>query len=425
MEKVLFIVPPHITFADFVKPAFNTRIVTKDGGTFGNVLTDMPLGVLSLSAYFKKHSEAEVRLIDFNVVLNKLEHFDSSSFFDFFKASLAELSSKGFVPTIVAISALFSPSYQNMIILAKCCRQLFPQAMIIVGGGVPTNMPAKIFADSAEIEAICFGEGEKPLLGLVAAKDKLAYLRENSSWITREKIDQNKTFKHDFIEDLDEIPFYDYALLNIADYSLNPAITAYASLEEKNQNFHVMTSRGCPYRCCFCSSHTVHGRAMRYYSLARIREDFTRLRDEYGAKILIFQDDHFVADRARALAIIALIKELGFKAVFQNGLALHALNREMLEALKSAGVDQLMLSVESGSERVLKEIMHKPLSLSIIKQVAADCRDLGIYTNVNILIGLPGETREDIEEAREFLEQCIADMSSPWKDFISDTLTML
>lgn len=62
------------------------------------------------------------------------------------------------------------------------------------------------------------------------------------------------------------------------------------------------------------------------------------------------------------------------------------------------------MSVESGSNRVLKEIMHKPLNLSIVKRVVDDCRELGIYTNANILIGLPGETKQDIEDTRSFLK---------------------
>lgn len=142
---------------------------------------------------------------------------------------------------------------------------------------------------------------------------------------------------------------------------------------------------------------------MRYYTLDRVREDFTRLKRDYQAKTFVFQDDHFLADRRRALAIIQVVRDLQVTAVFQNGLALYALDRQILEALKGAGGDQLVLAVESGSARVLKEIIHKPLSLTTISRVARDCRELGIYTNVNVLIGLPGETKNDIEEARAFL----------------------
>lgn len=404
MEKILFIVPPHISFEDFIHPAFNARTVKKKNGDFGSLLTDMPLGVLALSAYVKKHALAETKLIDFNIIINKLERFESHSFSDFFRGFLSSPEIINFNPSIIGITALFTPSYHSMLDIARSCSELFPSAILVAGGSVPTNMYKEIFVISSDFDALCYGEGEKPLLGLVRAENKLSYLDSSPSWITRKKVDEKQMFRLDFIENLDEIPFYDYGLLNTDDYGLNPAITAYASIDEKKQNFHVMTSRGCPHRCCFCSSHTVHGKAMRYYSISRVRADFLRLRDEYGAKTLIFQDDHFVADKKRALDIIDSVKELKVTAVFQNGIALYALDRKMLEALKRAGVNQLLLSVESGSERVLKEIMHKPLDLKIINRVAADCRELGIYTNVNILIGLPGETKQDIEEARAFLK---------------------
>lgn len=404
MNKTLFIVPPHIKFDDFINPSFNARVMHKKHGSFGSVLTDMPLGLLSLSSYVKKHAPADIRLLDFNIALNKLEGFEFSSFAEFFSATLSSPAWRDFAPDIIGISALFAPSYRNVLAMGQCCREIFPGAVIVGGGGVPTNMYKEIFKSSSCFDALCYGEGEKPVLGLLNADDKLACLETHPSWITRKKVEDGRSFQYDFIEDLDEIPFYDYGLLEVGEYGLNPALTAYASIDEKKLNFHVMTSRGCPNRCCFCSSHTVHGRKMRYFSVNRVREDFKRLRDQYGAKTIVFQDDHLMADKKRALEVIDAVRELNITAVFQNGLALYALDRKMLEALKGAGANQLLLSVESGSDRVLKKIMHKPLNLNIVKRVADDCRDLGIYTNVNILIGLPGETKQDLEEARSFLK---------------------
>lgn len=404
MDKILFIVPPHVSFNQFINPSYNERIIYKKYGCFGSLLTDMPLGVLSLSAYMKKYTAVETKLIDFNIVLNKLESFDYRSFADFFRDFLSDQGLVDFAPSIIGISTLFTPAYRNMLDIATALCDIFPNAVIVAGGGVPTNMYKEIFSESACFDALCYGEGEKPLLGLVEADDKLRYLEENPSWITRRKVESGQSFQHDFIENLDEIPFYDYSICETDEYGLNPVITAYASIEEKKQAFHVMTSRGCPFRCCFCSSHTIHGRRMLYHSINRVREDFKRLRDQYGAKALVFQDDHLMAHKQRVLEIIDIVKELQITAIFQDGLALYALDRKMLEALKSAGVNQLSLSVESGSNRVLKEIMHKPLNLSIVKRVAHDCRELGIYMNVNILIGLPGETKKDIEDTRAFLK---------------------
>lgn len=142
---------------------------------------------------------------------------------------------------------------------------------------------------------------------------------------------------------------------------------------------------------------------MRYHSVGRMREDFTRLKEQYSAGTLIFQDDHFMADKERVREILDILHHLELGSIYQSGLALYALDRPMLEAFYAAGVRQLVLAVESGSQRVLKHLMKKPLKLEISQRVANDCRDLGIYTNTNILIGIPGETKDDIEETRRNL----------------------
>jgi len=401
VEKILFLVPMNISYEDFVNPAYNARIEKKQNGDFTSIFTDMPLGIISMSAYIKKFVPVETKLIDFNLVLNEIKSFKYKSFTELIASTL---KGTNFNPTIIGISSLFTPSYQNIIEMAKCCRKIFPDALIISGGSVPTNLYKEIYRDSPDFDALCYGEGEKPLLGLVKAKNKFSYLQNSPSWITREKIDRPSELKFDFIYDLDEIPFYDYSICDTDKYANNPNISVYGGVKKKRRNFVVMTSRGCPHRCCFCSSHKVHGREMRFFSLKRVTEDFCKLKNEYKAETFVFQDDHFMADKKRSLKILNLIKELRVTAIFQNGIALYTLERDVLEAFKSAGINQIVLAVESGSNNVLKKIMHKPLDLNIVKRVSNDCRELGIYTDINIMIGLPGETKNDIEDTRLFLK---------------------
>ena len=120
---------------------------------------------------------------------------------------------------------------------------------------------------------------------------------------------------------------------------------------------------------------------------------------------MVLEDDHFLSDNKRAKTIIEIAKNLGMKCVFPNALALFGLKKDMLECLQSAGVKQLTLAVESGSQRVLKELMKKPLKTEITERVANDCYEMGIYTDCNIIIGMPGENLDDINEAREFLKE--------------------
>jgi radical SAM superfamily enzyme YgiQ (UPF0313 family) len=414
MDRILFVIPPHLKCDDFLRPAFNARIETRSSGnSFGSVLTDMPLGPMALAAYLKRvlGDLVDVRVLDFNVELNYVEEFPWDNFDEYFakvlrtgKDRVTGESWADYDPNIIGMSVLFSPSYENFLSIAASAREVFPKAVLMAGGGVPTTMYSQIFDDSAAIDALCFAEGEKPLADYLRAADRPQYLAESTSWITRAKKDLPKcSFKPDYVVDLDEIPFGDYSVVRTEDYSLNPALTAYAGVFQKKQNFHYTTSRGCVYHCNFCASHNVNGRTMRYYSVPRVKSDLVRLRDEFGAKTIVFQDDHFMGDRNRALDIVNIIGDLGLTAVFQNSLTLFALKRPMLEAMMRAGVSQLLLSVESGSARVLREIMHKPLTLPIVEQVANDCRDLGIYTDCNILIGNIRETEADIAEGRAFL----------------------
>ncbi|OGF47556.1 MAG: B12-binding domain-containing radical SAM protein [Candidatus Firestonebacteria bacterium RIFOXYA2_FULL_40_8] len=399
-----FIVPPNVSFESFVKPAFNERTVTKKTGVYGSIVTEMPLGILSLSSYLKKNSEIEIKLLDFNIILNKLQSFEYNSFTELFHTVLSSEEWVKYAPTIIGISTLYTPAYHNMLELGKVSKEVFKDALVIAGGGVPTNMYPEIFKTTKCFDALCYGEGEKPMLALVSSVDKHETLNKHTSWVTKEKAAKKARFAFDFIEDLDEIPFPDYDILELKEYRSNSIMSLFPLAKEKKKSFPILTSRGCTHKCCFCSSHTVHGRKMRYYSIGRIKKDFSRLKEKYKADVVIIIDDHFMSEKKRFFAIIEIIKNLGLTSFFPSSLALYALDRKVLEALKSIGVDNLVLSVESGSERVLREIMHKPLNLAIVKRVIEDCREINIASDISILIGLPGETKKDLEDALTFLK---------------------
>ena len=402
MKKMLFVVPMHITFESFMNPAHNSRsFMKKDGKYYNSLSTDIPLGPISMSAYLKKHMDIEVKLIDFNAEINVLDEFPYTSFYDCCVDLLQRLD---FVPDVVGVSSLFSPSFSNFMDCARAARALFPDALVLGGGNIPTNSYEHIFKElrCTDFDGLCYGEGEKPLLGLLQAEDPKAYIATSASWITPEKVVGEAGIfmpKHDFIEDLDEIPFFDYDLCDMKKHATNPGTSSLHSVSNQ-RGFHIMTSRGCPYLCTFCASHRTHGRKMRYHSLDRVWNDLKRLREDYSATTVVFQDDHFMSDKDRVYDILKYVGKLELEAVFQNGLTLYALDRPMLEAFYAAGVRHLVLPVESGSEKVLKEQMRKPLKFRISERVAKDCREIGIYTNTNILIGMPGETKADIEEAR-------------------------
>ncbi|MBI2448551.1 radical SAM protein [Candidatus Microgenomates bacterium] len=407
-DRILFVVPPNITYENYVNPPSNVKGVMSKSKQLGTVVTDMPLGPLSLSAYVKEHTRAQTGMVDFNVVLNRIQDFDYGSFTELFRTVFSDTEWVEFNPTIIGISALFSPSYHNVLDIAECCRKLFPESIILGGGFLPTNAYERIFQDCPHFDGLCFGEGELALTRLVKAEDKKKHLESDPVWITPRKAKCEAKFGFDFVWKLDEIPFLDYRLGDPKGYALNPTIAAYPAIRKTGHDFHVMTSRGCVFHCAFCAQHTVHGRKMRAYSIERIEQDFRRLQNEFGVQTIIVEDDHFMWDKDQAHRILDIMIELQLSAFFPNSLALYALDRKMLEQLKRVGVNQLVLAVESGSREVLNKIMHKPLKLEIIARVAKDCREIGIYTDCNIVMGLPGEREEHFAESREFLKTTYA-----------------
>jgi len=396
----------HITMESFLNPGNNMRSYEKaDGKRYNSLSTDLPLGPLSMSAYLKQFIDIDVKLIDFNVELNHVEHFNYDNFHDYCHNVLSQLD---YTPDYIGVSSLFSPSFDNFMDCGKVAKDIWPSSVVIGGGNIPTNSYKHIYdeLDCDYFDAMCFGEGEKPLRDLLMAEDIESYLQQSPSWITKKKVNQEKSFmpSHDFIDDLDEIPFFDYDLCNIERHGVNPVTTSFHNID-RSYGFHIMTSRGCPYMCTFCASHRTHGRSMRYHSVERVRADLTRLKEVYGAKTVIFQDDHLMGDKQRVYDLLEIVGDLELGSLYQNGLTLYALDRPMLQAFYDAGVRHLVLPVESGSEKVLKEQMKKPLKFRISERVAKDCRELGIYTNTNILIGMPGETKQDIEDARKNLRK--------------------
>lgn len=408
--KLLFVVPMHIVWSSFIDPDYyNVGIKKKNGKAYNPPRTDLPLGPLSMSAYLKKFMDVDVRLIDFNAEVNALEDIPFSNFKELCLHFFNQI--KDFNPDFIGVSSLFSPSFPNFMDAGAAAKEIWPSSLVLGGGNIPTNSYDEIYKKMGNtyFDGLCFGEGEKPLLSLLSSSNPKLELSANKSWITREKVLSGNLFlpKHDFIEDLDEIPFFDYDLCDIDKHHSNQVVASYHNLD-KSRGFHIMTSRGCPYFCTFCASHQTHGRSMRYHSISRFKEDCERLKEKYGAETIIFQDDHLMGDTERVYKILEIIQDLGLQSVYQNGLTLYALDRPMLEAFWNAGVRHLVLPVESGSEKVLKNQMRKPLKIKISYRVAKDCRDLGIYTNTNILIGMPGETKSDLEEARQNLKNVVS-----------------
>jgi radical SAM superfamily enzyme YgiQ (UPF0313 family) len=200
-----------------------------------------------------------------------------------------------------------------------------------------------------------------------------------------------------FIEDLDSLGFPSWDLIRPEEYyqagTLLPKQTAC-----------IISTRGCPYQCAFCSVHTITGRQLRHRSIGHITEEIRFFIKNYKTKTFVLPDENFTLLRDFVIEFCESILKEGFKLkfIFPNGVRLDTLDRELLILMKRAGFGpEIAVGIESGSDRVLK-LMKKNLNKEKIKEKVALLNEMGFKTIGYFILGFPGETEEEIKETINF-----------------------
>ena len=389
--NVLFIIPPAVSIGELLKHSPTAKWV----------YPFVPMGVLSIASYTGEHADVDFMIWDLSVeISNFINNSCSLSLNDFIMQQMSNLYTKK-QPDIIGISAIFNSNGGYLHPISNQAKNLWPDVLVVTGGGLPTNIPEHVFKNAPCVDAINIGEGEIPFLELVLADDRKKHLSSADGWMTSDRIDFNSNRK--VIFNLDEIPFLRYDLIDMKNYQ---DFHHQGREGGKSLTAPIMTSRGCPYQCDFCASHTIHGRKMRNYSTDRILEDIRRLKDNYGINNVLIEDDLFLGNKKQALRVLHSLSRDNITVEFANGLSVQHINEEVVDALKVAGVEMASLAVESGCERVLNEIIHKPYKkLSRVRDAVKLLREKGIYIRAFFVIGFPGETMEEIMETVRFMKE--------------------
>jgi hopanoid biosynthesis associated radical SAM protein HpnJ len=201
----------------------------------------------------------------------------------------------------------------------------------------------------------------------------------------------------ELLADMDRLPFVTPVYkrdLRPEDYYIGYLLHPYVSL---------YTGRGCRSRCTFCLwPQTVGGHRYRTRSVASVLAEAALARELFPQmKELFFDDDTFTDDRPRAEAIARGLGRLGLTWSCN---AKANVPRETLQVLKDNGLRLLLVGYESGNQQILINI-KKGLRVERARRFAADCRDLGITVHGTFILGLPGETKETIEETIRFARE--------------------
>jgi magnesium-protoporphyrin IX monomethyl ester (oxidative) cyclase len=269
-----------------------------------------------------------------------------------------------------------------------------------MGGAHPSTLPKSVLRDQ-NVDYVVIGEGELTMLNLLKTLSKGASFNEIDGFAYREDGKTVINPKKRFIEDIDSLPLPARHLLPMNEY-FNAEAPHGPELMRKPFT-SMITSRGCPLNCVFCSIHTIWGRRWRPRSPDNVLLEIEHLIDVYKIREIQFEDDNLTLDKRRMEKICDLILDRGLDIRWftPNGVAIWALDKNLLEKMKKSGCYKLSFGIESGCPQTLKFI-KKPINLTRARQVIRWANDVGIWTHGFFVIGFPYETKEAIYETLKF-----------------------
>jgi radical SAM superfamily enzyme YgiQ (UPF0313 family) len=378
---------------------------------------NLPLGILSIDSYVRHNcNRVDTRIIDLNTQFLKKIKFGNldeqldhivENFETFLMEEIGPICIE-FKPQIIAISTLFDKSIPTLFELSNSLRTLMPDALIIAGGHPANNLYEKLLGSCSSIDAICLGEGEIPFFELMNSSNPLAYIQDSPYFMTLNKCGKSQQdIRNVNLTNLDDIPMLDYDRF-LKQYG-NDILCLHNNVLDSAHAFNrqaiLMTSRGCPYKCIFCASQLVHGHKMRANSLERVKSEIDYWVSVHKVTTLGIMDDHFLFDIPRAIAIIDYAGSHGLDIRFLNGLAIAPINQELVDCFVRNRIKEVHLALESGSDRVLKDIIKKPLSIKHANEVFNLFKGTDIFVKLYLVVGFPNETKEDIDETLQFLRK--------------------
>jgi radical SAM superfamily enzyme YgiQ (UPF0313 family) len=294
------------------------------------------------------------------------------------------------VPDLVGVYSTFLSRDEAI----RVGRMAVERGIPVVGGGPDPNIEPEEYL-SAGFDAVVIGEGEATTLELVRALGAGGPWRSISGLVLLEDGEVTRTAPRSRIDDLDSIPFPARHLVDME---------AYAKVWRGKHGYFALSltaSRGCPFICKFCSR-PIFGQVHRTRSVENIIEEIKEVAGTYRPDRIWFTDDILTIKKGWVLELCKRLEEEGLDLEFEALARADLMDAEVLQAMKRAGFRQLYYGVESGSQRVL-DAMQKGQTMEDIARASMETRRAGIVQHWFIMMGYPGETREDVESTIDLL----------------------
>jgi magnesium-protoporphyrin IX monomethyl ester (oxidative) cyclase len=362
-----------------------------------------PIDIAYVAAVLEK--EHEVNIIDSaNEGWNILEEIDATKYRQGFTKEEITARIKQWSPDVVGINIPFSGWWKPAYEVASIVKSIDANITTVLSGLHPSARPAECLSHS-NIDYVIIGEAERTMQELAQELEQgntkdhkkirgIGYIKNEDIIITPPRPP---------IQDLDSLPFPARHLLPMQTYF--DAIKEIPLRGEITKPWTTMiTSRGCPFNCVFCSIHTVMGHKWRGRSPENVVDEIEQLVHTYHIKQMDFGDENMTLDRKRMENICDLIVErrLDIEWFTPNGVRADTLDEKLLAKMKKSGCKKIRVAPESGVQRVVNQIIKKNLDLKSVERAVILCKKVGIKVGCFFVIGLIGETKQDIKETINF-----------------------
>jgi len=365
-----------------------------------------PLGLAYLAAVLERNGDEAI-------VIDSLAGHDppAQPTDGFFRVGMTEAelvaSTLRLKPDLVGLTCAYTVQYPTTRSLAQAIKRA-TDVPIVIGGAHCSALPDETLAEGC-FDYVVIGEGELPLLALCAHLERGVSLAGVKGIAYRDAAGKSHSNNKEPLKDVDEVPMPARHLFDMSKYVYSPYSHNGSTLRMPYAT--MITSRGCPLKCSFCSVHTIWGRNNRTRGAQETVDEIEHLHRVYGIREIHFEDDMLTLDRKRMVAICREIVARGLDITWTtpNGVFVNTLNEPLLTAMKESGCYQLALAIESGSEPVLRNLMKKNVSLDYARDVVKMMRKLKMGVYFFFIVGMPGETEADILKTIEYAKELLPD----------------
>ena len=334
-----------------------------------------PLGLCYVAAAFRE-AGAEVILLDYIVEKYTPEKM---------RRSLEE-----FQPDAVGTTAV-TMNFKGAAEILSDVKTFFPDLVTIIGGPHVTFDSADTLRQYPAIDVVALGEAESTIKEFTPQilNRKAWHSIQGISFLDGETLINNE--RREFIKDLDSIAQPVRDILSVSRYlALGFPVS-------------IITSRGCPYRCIFCQGTRMVGHKIRYREAEQIADEIENIL-ALGFRRINIADDFFTSSKKRVRLLCEEIKRRNIKFEWAAFARVNSVSHELLEMMMEVGCDTISFGLESGNEEMLERV-EKHMKLDQARKAAKICKEVGMNVFSSFIVGLPGETKETLQETRDFAEE--------------------